>query len=474
MHRAIPLAAAALALLASCTAYQPAPISAQANADALDVRRLDDPRLERFIAAAQSLDDAPAQAPGWDLERLTLAAVYYHPQLDIARAKLDAAKAGVVTANQLPNPSLNLGVTYNSTTTVPSPWAVGPLVNFVLETFGKRGYRTAQARALVDAAREDLASATWLVRAQVRSALLDLWAAKGRLALERRRLALQQTLVSLLEQRFAQGDASALDVTRERIRRNQIELALRGLERQRDEARAQLAAAIGIPARALRGVELSFDTFEKLPVLAPDIATGELRRQALVHRSDVQGLLAEYAAAQAALQLQVAGQYPNLTLGVGYTYDQGDNKYTLSPGAVLPVFNQNQGPIAQAEARRAEAAARFTALQARIIAAIDAAAADYRGAERSLATARALAEQEDRRAQQVQRSFSAGALDRPSLVNAQIELAAARLSRLDATVQERRAVGLLEDALRTPLFAPRAPLAVLQRNPRLASEPAHE
>lgn len=474
MHRSVPALAVALTMLASCASYRPEPISAATSAKALEARTLDNPRLQRFIAAALSIDGNRRGTSSWDLARLTLAAVYYHPELDIARAKLASAEAGVVTARQIPNPSLDFGLTYNSTTTVPSPWTVGPLVNFVLETFGKRGYRTAQARALADASREDLASATWLVRGRVRTALLGLWAAKGRLALERRRLGLQDELVGLLEQRFAAGEASSLDVTRERIRRNRISLAMHDVERHEAEARAQLAAAIGIPARALHGVPLSLEAFDKPPALGPEVATGELRRQALLHRSDVQSLLAQYAAAQAALQLEVANQYPNLTLGTGYTYDQGDNKYTLSPGAELPVFNQNQGPIAQAEARRAEAAARFTALQASIIGAIDTAGADYRGAQRSLATARSLAAQEKRRADQLLRSLRAGGVDRPTLLGAQLQLAAARLSRFDAAVVQRQAVGRLEDAAHSALFDPGAPLPAPENNPRLASEPPHE
>jgi hypothetical protein len=34
---------------------------------------------------------------------LTLAALYYRPSLDIARAKLAEAQAGVITARQIPN-----------------------------------------------------------------------------------------------------------------------------------------------------------------------------------------------------------------------------------------------------------------------------------------------------------------------------------------------------------------------------------
>jgi cobalt-zinc-cadmium efflux system outer membrane protein len=162
--------ACAVPLLTSCASYKPAPIDPAQNADAIQARSLDDPRLQKFTAAAGG-KPAPvlrigAQSP-WGLTTLTLAAVYYHPNLDIARAKLAAARAAVITARQVPNPSLSFEqLSYNLSVPTPSPWTVAPFVNFLIETFGKREYRTGQARALVDAARDDLNTVSWQVRGE--------------------------------------------------------------------------------------------------------------------------------------------------------------------------------------------------------------------------------------------------------------------------------------------------------------------
>ena len=465
--------ALAPAVLSACASYQPQPISPSANARAFDARTLDDPRLRGFIALASGSDGARGPVSKWDLPALTLAAIYYHPDLDIARAKLAAARAGIATARQVPNPSLGVGLTYNASVATPSPWTIGPVVDFLLETAGRREYRTAQARALTEAARQDLASAGWQVRGRVRGALIDLWAAGQRLDLARERLDLQDRLAGLLERRFAAGAASGLDVARERVGRDQANLALHDAERRSVEARARLAAAIGVPARALDREPLALDAFDTAVALDARAANGEWRRQALLRRSDVQGLLAEYEAAQSALQLQVASQFPNLRLGTGFRYDQGAHKYDLNVAAELPVFNQNQGPIAEAEARRAEAAARFTALQARIIAAVDGAAAGYRAAGEGVAAADALVEGAQSRERRIGRSFQAGAIGRPTLLAARIELAAIRLSRLDALVRLRQALGALEDALEQPLLDPGQRPPVPERSPRASdTEPS--
>jgi cobalt-zinc-cadmium efflux system outer membrane protein len=452
------------ALITGCASYQPEPLSPADRAAAIGARTLDNPRLLNFIALEHG--GAP-DGKRWDLADLTLAALYYHPDLDIARAKLDAAAAGATTAAQVPNPSLSFeDLAYNATA---GTWTVAPVINFLIETFGKREYRTKQAQALVEAARSGLATASWQVRGGVRNALLNLWAAQRRLALLTQRFDLQDQLAALLEHRFAAGQASALDVARERIARNQISLAVHDAQRQAVDGRTQLAAAIGIPLRAFDGLDISFGAFEEPEQPLPD--TGALQRQALVGRSDVQALLAEYAAAESAVALEVANQYPNITLSPGIGYDAGDNVYRLLPAADLPIFNQNQGPIAQARARRELAAARFTALQTQIIDAIDGAAASYRAASETLATADRLATDEEQRAQRILQSFQAGQVDRPTLLTAQIERMAADQSRFDVMVQQRQALGALEDALQHPFYEPDAAFFVPQTNPRLGPEP---
>jgi len=463
-------------LLTGCASYRAEPISPSSNAEALDSRTLHDPRLRNFVLASLAVEPVSAQRASWGLGTLTLAAIYYHPDLDLARAKLAGSQAGVITAGQRPNPTLNFSGVFATAAVAGAippgavPATIGPVVNFMIETFGKRENRTKKAQHLVESARWDLATAGWQVRGRVRSALLSLWAAQQRLSFAQRRLQLQQQLVALLESRFSSGEASSLDVTRERINRAQVELSIRDTERSAADARAQLATAIGVPLRALDGVTVSFNAFDHPELPATDFSGGDLRQRALTGRTDVQALLAEYEAAQSAVQLEISNQYPNLTLGPGYNYDIGVNKFILNPAIDLPIFNQNQGQIAQAIANRQQAAANFTALQAQIIGAIDTAAMAYRTASGSLATADALVADEQHRQRQVASSFRAGGTDRPTFVTTELELAVIEASRLDALVVQRQALGALEDALQQPIFDPGETPLVPQTNPRMTAE----
>lgn len=440
-------------LLVGCASYTPKPIAPSSTAAVLERRTLDEPRLSLFIAAASPTYVGGAQA--WDISTLTLAALYYHPDVEISRNRLALARAGVITAGQMPNPTLTLAPGSGILATeAPSALTLGFLISFVIETFGKREARVQQARHVTEAARHDLATAAWQVRGGVRTALLDLWAAEGRLRLAQKRRVLQEQIVALLERRFTAGESSALDVARERISLSQITLSAREAERNAAEARARLGAAVGVPSRAIEQVQVRLAAFDNPPETPDlnDMSEGSLRRRALTERADVLGMLAEYEAAQSALRLEVAKQYPNVALGPGYAFDRGDSLYNFELSVDLPIFNQNQGQIAEAEARRKEFAAKFIALQAKIIGDIDRAIASYRGAARTLATANTLLQSQVRRRQQLDRAFQMGEVDRLAPLTADIEQEVVQLARYEALVQQREAMALLEDALQRSLF----------------------
>jgi cobalt-zinc-cadmium efflux system outer membrane protein len=461
---------------AGCARFHPEPLSPALNAAALEGRNLDDPRLHRFLQASLAADQEMAGGVRWDLERLTLAALYFHPDLAIARAKLAAARADIITARQRPNPTVSIGAAFNASAVASAlppgalPLTVGPVVNFLVETFGKREDRTAQARHLEEVARADLATASWQVRGRVRTALLNLWASRKRLELARQQVVLRQQLVSLLEQRLGAGFATTLDVTRERIALTQATLGTQDVGRVQADARVQLATAIGVPVSALEAVLLSDDLFDHPAVPERDLASGPLRHRALTERSDVQASLAQYEATQSALQLAVAGQYPNVILGPGYNYDVGFNRFFLSPTFDLPIFNQNQGQIARAIADRQQAAASFTALQAQIIGAVDTAAVAGRATAQTLQTANVVVANEQVRQRQVRASFMTGETDRPTLVAGELELAVTQSAQFDAIVQQRQSLGALEDALQQPFFDPGAARFVLSAGSRTTTE----
>lgn len=445
--------------LAGCVHYPAKPISAEQNLARFEGRTLKDPGLAQYLRAsklARTSDTAP-----WTLEMLTQVAFYFHPALEAARAKWMVTQAGMATAGQRPNPSLTVSPAYNTTSLTPSPWMVAASLDVPIETAGKRGKRIAQARHLAEAARLEIAAKAWEVRTQLRQGLMELWVMETQEKLLNQQLAAQEEVMRLLEDQLAAGAIMPIELTRERILREQTKLALVEARSRRVFARAPLAQALGVPVRALENVTFDFKDFNQAPA---ELFSAEARRRALLSRADILGALAEYAASEAALRLEVAKQYPDIHLNPGYDFDQGDHKWGVGLGLELPILNQNRGPIAEAKARREEAAAKFISLQARVLGEVDSALAAYEAARQKVAAAAPLLNELNRQEHLSQKMLEAGEVSRQALAAARLELAAAALTLFDAKAKAQEAVGQLEKTLQTPLTLP-APLATLEKNP---------
>ena len=416
-------------------------------------RTMTDPGLRAFIERHSPSGLASWPVAEWDFTNLVWAAFYYHPDLDVARAQWAVVQAGKITAAERPNPTLSASPSYNTTTAVPSPWLVTSALDIPIETAGKRGYRLAQAAHLSEVARLNIASVAWQVRSRLRTRLAGLFVAQETVRLLRQQQTVQAENVRILEGQVQAGAISAFEATQGRIASDTTQLALREAERQQAEARVQLADAVGVPVGAIENVRFSFPDLNELPAEA---SLADARRQALLHRADILGVLAEYAASQSALQLQIARQYPDVHLSPGYEFDQGDNKWSLGLSLTLPVLNHNQGAIAEAEAKRREIAARFNALQARVLGEIDQAIAGYHLARAKQTDADALLGRLRQQEKAAQAIFGAGEISRGDLNALDLQLSAAALARLEALAKSQQAFGQLEDALQSPLGIPAA------------------
>ena len=364
----------------------------------------------------------------------------------MARAQYETARAAIRTAGARPNPTVALSPQ------IVTPWTswiagtYGVDFDWTFETAGKRGGRRDVTRAQANAAAANVVTAEWKARAAVRKALLELFAAERRAALLAEANGKQADVLRLLEERIKAGAASLLETSQPRLLAAQLRLQASDAARANAVARASLAEALGMSTGGLEGAKFSFAAFEK-----SSGRPGSHRRAAMTHRADVLAALSDYAASEAALRLEVAKQYPDIHLNPGYQLDAGENKWTLGIGLTLPILNQNQGPIGEAEAKRREAAAKFNAVQAKVLADCDRAAAGVTGARAKLGTADEMLAEEGRQIESLTRIVTVGEGDRLALLSAEVERATTRLSRLDAQIELQAALGALEEATQMPL-----------------------
>ncbi|HEY7839329.1 MAG TPA: TolC family protein [Terriglobales bacterium] len=466
-HQAVTAVLGAVALSGCAVQHlPPRPLRPAAGEAALTARRLDDAGLLTFLRANHVLTASAALPTAWTLPMLADAALYFSPAMDAARAQLAAAQAGELTAASRPNPTISLQPG------VPNPYLFNLDWSVPILTAGKRGWQMRQAAALTAASRLGLARTAWQVRSAVRGALVNDWAVRA----DQRQLQAQQRVeaqrVRLLSQQLAAGEITRPELDTARIALATTRQALLHDQTTAMTTSAALAAAIGVPAAALTGIRIAWPAWETPPAPA-SLSAARMQREAMINNLDVRQALANYQAAEANLQLELARQYPDIQLGPGYAYEESKSYFTVGLAVTLPIFNHNQGPIAAAAAQRQQAAATVTAAQAQVMAASDAAWAAYRGAYAEWQAARALTQLQQGQTSLAAASLQAGETASLALNSAQLDTALASTAAAAALARAQAALGNLEQAVERPLAtgdpAPLAPDAPALQGHR----PAH-
>lgn len=444
-----------VSLITGCQRFEPRPLDPGLMATELREQNLQAPKLRSYLFDHGLIDGPDEPIPLWSLEQLTFAAYYFHPQLRLSLTDLKVATASKRIAQQRPNPRLITMPAYNSTTTVPSPWILGGNIDYQIETAGKRKIRLAAAAHQESTARHMLAATAWQVRAGVHRAFVSLWEAlKVEEATERQAAALGE-VHELTTARYQAGEVSLLELSQARINYEQAKIA--HLERLNlaDSTRVSLAAAIGVSVHALKGMPFDFRLFTNIP---PNVPQDSLIDDALTNRADLLATLTDYATAEQNLRLEIARQYPNLTLSPGYNYDQGNNEWRFGVGLELPLLHQNQGQIAVAEAMRQNQAERVRQRQRGILAEIESTLAQYRNARQTAeASAEGLAAAE-RQENLMRARYQAGEVSRFEVASVSALFATAKITSWQALARLHQALANLEAAIQHPILFSAPPL----------------
>lgn len=443
-------------LLGACAAPPRAPLEPQSTRDEFAARRLE-----------SSLPELPPPTAGWTRAQWFTAALRLNPQLAEERADVAAAAAAQRTAGQLPNPNMQLFAEYLTAAAQSAAWLYGVSLDFLLREPGARTRARAQAALQSALAESDLSEAIWQVRAALHLALLDAVAARDEGVQLEALVSARQALLRSDRTRLELGD-----LARPQLLGDELELA-RAEQRQRESAAREadavtrLAAAVGVPAAALKGVPLRWDEWAAIDTLNL-MGAGRWRDEALIGRPQIVHALREYDLAELALRGEAAKRWPQLHLTPAYAWGGGgvrdvdtfssiQSESAVGVSFELPLFNQHQGEIGEALARRTAAGEHLKSVQAQIFGQIDRAEAAWPAARQAWTDSQHLAEVAARALQSEQQALSAGAGERALVLSAQIAATEAQLTQLEAAYGAQLAFASLEDAYRRPLAADESP-----------------
>lgn len=432
--------------------YEAKPVETAQAARDYAARSLDDPALRDFLAARQyPLPQWPL--PDWGLQPLTLAAWYFHPDLQVAIAEYQKARVHEETVNARINPGVQIPLEHHSDTSGDkSPWLIGILFKLVFEREGKRQARRDQAVAETGAADIRIHAVAWNIYGQLRQKYLEYYSTVK----QDEQLTVQADIVGetlkLLMRRKDLGQASAFEISATQIEIQRIRLQQAGQKFTKVDALHALAGAMGIPGAALEHAALGFADLE-VPNTIGDLPEDELRELALTHRTDIRRSLAEYNIDEATLRLEIEKQYPDITLTPGFVFDQDDLIWALGTSWVLPLLQpQNEGPIREALAQREIKQKEFLALQARVSNDVGAAHARLAAQSTALQEAEKLLQETMTRNQQMRKQYDLGYADLLELNRSRIEVAGAEQAVSNLRISVLKAAGQLEDAIQYPLF----------------------
>jgi cobalt-zinc-cadmium efflux system outer membrane protein len=125
MQRLIHLALLTVLSLSpvGCARFQDRPLNPADSAVRIEARTLSGSALRKFIESVFGRRTTAWPFKTWDIDRLTLAAIYFHPDLALARAQAETADAATTTAAQRPNPSITVTPTWiRNLATAAVPW----------------------------------------------------------------------------------------------------------------------------------------------------------------------------------------------------------------------------------------------------------------------------------------------------------------------------------------------------------------
>jgi outer membrane protein TolC len=271
-----------------------------------------------------------------------------------------------------------------------------------------------------------------------------------------------------LDRQLKAGEASRIEVNVARSELISSSIALAKAETRLADARFQVAGSVGLPISAYDKINVHWRYDD--PPNPNKVSSAAVQTAGILNRLDVRRSLVEYAASEAALQGEIAKQYPDVHISPGYEFDQGEHKFGIGASATLPIFSRNKGPIAEAEARRKEAEIRFVSVQSGAIQETERALATYRRAYMQWTNDSTFIAAQTRNLKSAEATVQAGEADQSVVWTAQLQKLEARRGQLESLRVLQQSLGALESAVQRPISEPydiallASPEAVMQKD----------
>jgi cobalt-zinc-cadmium efflux system outer membrane protein len=311
------------------------------------------------------------------------AALLQSPALASFAFELRAQEARILQARQRPNPELALELEdaggsdeFRGFLQAQTTLQLSQLV----ELGGKRAARIDAASRARTLAGWDYEARRLDVFSETASAFVEVLLAQEALALAGENLALADEATRAARERLRAGLSPEVEVMRSEIARSAAEIARGEAALALDTARQRLAAQWG--GKAARFGEAAGE----LEPISPPPSLDDLQNR-VADNPELARFEAETAEREAALRLARAQALPDVRVGPGVRRLEGADEtvFVLAASIPLPLFDRNQGAVAEAAVRLAKLGAERRTVETRL-------ASELAAAQHAVASAFARAE----------------------------------------------------------------------------------
>ena len=378
------LTAGLLLVMAGCQHYARQPLDLERHASTWRGRNLEaDPVMEyaRRLATETNEDSRPFNSKdGLSCREAEAVALHFNPKLRLARARAEVPLVNAREAGWWPDPEFEVevlrfanrgrktrfrpngpsidGINAGGLESTPfgfrrvegdfvdDPWIVGAGLSITIPLSGRLSVEEDWAWARYTAVWRRIVIAEWELLTSLRTQWLEWSSTQERIELTKRHLERLDRVSGIAGQLASAGELKPIEARLLRVEVARQRAALQSLRAKAEQQRIGLFSTMGVAPDA--------------PVdLVPDICVptvghspGERRDGVLRNHPRVQAARAEYETAEQELRLEIRTQYPDLTVGPSYSFEEGFSRLGFGFGFPVPLWNRNRQAIAEAFAKR--------------------------------------------------------------------------------------------------------------------------
>lgn len=288
-------------------------------------------------------------------------ALRHNPELASAGLRIDEARARLRAAGRFANPELEFGVSQNSRR---PERALSASLTQKFPVTARLGLEKAVSRHQLAAAEAEYAEAKNRLAGEVRTSAIRYLATEAQKLLREQQLGNSRKQTELFTQQIATGEASSIDSTQADLETRQLEVELLQLESERASIVGSLRALLGTPANSRIHITGELNP----PGSRPSENVSAAQHPALsVARHNAE-------AAKQAEALEKAKSWEDIAVGLSGSRERmedapdgfsTDSFIGFKLSVPLPLWNRNEGRIAEAAAASARARMEAEALSVR-------------------------------------------------------------------------------------------------------------